>query len=85
MGIMAESIAAYAKPLLESMKNVQIAMMLAQICWNISVTPEEKREEGILRIQKTFEMSDSEFDDFRKDVIEPMILRHMEMFPKMHK
>jgi uncharacterized protein YecA (UPF0149 family) len=87
MGVIADGLAAYAKPLLDkhssSLEQLQYAMMLAQICWNIAVTPEEKHESRILELQKTFQLSDTEFLEFRKDIVEPMIQRHKDMFPKM--
>ena len=86
MGVIAQSIVAYAQPLIKrnsSMEQTQHAMMLAQICWNLSVMPDEKREARLTEIQKTLEFSDTDFNEFRKDVIDPMIQRHKEMFPNM--
>ena len=86
MDVIADCIVAYAQPLIKrnsSLEQIQHAMMIAQFCWNLSVMPEEKREARLTDIQKTLEFSDTDFNEFRKDVIDPMVQRHKEMFPKI--
>jgi len=87
MGIMGESIAAYAKPLIDqtdgSKEQVDLAFGVATICWNLALLPEEAQEDGLIGIQKSLEMDDEEFKGFRRSVIDPMIQRRHEMFPNM--
>ena len=87
MGIIGDSIVAYAQPLLDetdgSQEQLNKAIGIAQMCWNLAVLPENEREEGIAKIRKTFEGDEAEFADFRQSVIEPMIRRHHKMFPDM--
>ena len=89
MGFIAEAMAAYAQPLLDetdgSLEQMDRALALAQICWNLAVLPEDEREEAIGKLRPGIvEMDDEEFDEFRRSVLVPMILRHEEMFPQMH-
>jgi len=89
MGLLGESILAYAQPLIDetdgSLEDVRKAMALAQLCWNMALMSEEKQEEAIDRIRVELGYDDeSDFADFRDLVILPMIQRHKEMFPVMH-
>ena len=36
-------------------------------------------------MKPSFQMDDEEFDDFRRSIVDPMIRRHQEMFPLMHR
>ena len=87
MGIMAKSIMEYAQPLLDktdgSIEDMNKALSLAQLCWNLALLPEDKREETISAMQPSLRMENAEFDDFRQSVVLPMIQRHHEMFPSM--
>ena len=86
MGVIAESIAEYAQPLLDqtdgSAEDVNRAFSIAQICWNLAVMPEESRAEVIADMQATFKMDDGEFNEFQS-IVDPMIQRHYDMFPHM--
>ncbi len=87
MGLMAESTVAYAQPLIDetdgSPEQMQRALSIAMICWNLALSPEVVQEDMLTEMQPDLKMDDAEFADFRKSVIEPMILRHHEMFPNM--
>ena len=87
MGIIAESIVAYAQPLLDetdgSIEDMERALSFAQLCWNLALLPEEEREESLDEMRQSFEMDDAEFEDFRQSVVLPMIRRHHDMFPDM--
>ena len=51
MGAIVEAMAAYARPLLDatdgSFEQVQRAFTYAQLCWNLALYPEERRDESI--------------------------------------
>ena len=87
MGVIAESIAAYAQPLIDetdgSDDQINSAFALAQVCWNLALLPEQGRDEAIAEMRPTLKMNDEEFQAFRDSVILPMIRRHQEMFPSM--
>ncbi len=87
MGVMAESMTEYAQPLLDetdgSLEQVQKAMSIAMMLWNIALLPETEQEKTLAEMRSNLEMDDAEFAGFRESVIEPMILRHHEMFPNM--
>jgi uncharacterized protein YecA (UPF0149 family) len=87
MGVIAESIAAYAQPLLDqsdgSADGMQRALTLAQVCWNLALSPEKERDAGIAELRRSLHMDDSEFEGFRQSVVMPMICRHHDMFPHM--
>ena len=88
MGAIAEAIAAYAQPLLEetdgSIDDMNRALTLAQLCWNLALMPEDQREAAIDEMKPALKMTDEEFADFRQNLILPMIHRHHEMFPGLH-
>ena len=87
MGVIAESMVAYAQPLLDgtdgSIEGMQRAFTLAQVCWNLALLPEKERDIEIGELRRSFHMDDKEFEGFRRSVVEPMIQRHHEMFPHM--
>jgi SEC-C motif len=89
MGAIAEGIVAFAQPLLDqtdgSLEQMQKAFTLSQLCFNLALLPDDKRETSLSDLRLSLEMDDEEFDEFRRDVIGPMILRHRAMFPRMHR
>jgi hypothetical protein len=86
MGAIGNAMAAYAQPLIDqtngSSKQIQIAMTFAMLCWNMAILPDREHEDFLAGIRPTLKMSDEEFAEFRRDIVEPMIRRHREMFPK---
>jgi hypothetical protein len=88
MGAIAESIAAYAQPLLDktdgSIEQMNRALALGQVCWNLALMPEESRNEVLREMRPTLKMDADEFEAFRRTLVVPMIRRHEEMFPRMH-
>ncbi len=89
MGALAEGFAAYAQPLLDqtdgSYEQLNKAMVISQLCYNLSLLPEDKREASLNAMRPRLEMNDEEFAEFRRIVVMPMIERHHEMFPGMHR
>ena len=89
MGAIAEAIVAYAQPLLDhtdgSEGQLNRAFALGQACFNLALLPEDSRDQMISEMKLSLQMSDEEFDDFRRSVLLPMIWRHQEMFPLMHR
>ena len=89
MGAIAEAVAAYVQPLLDqtdgSLEQVNKAFALGQLCWNLALLPEEGHDEAIGKMRATLNMDDDEFEAFRRSVVLPMIQRHLEMFPGMHR
>lgn len=88
MGAMAESIVAYTQPLIDgtdgSHEEMERALGLGQLCWNLALLPEDKREASIAKLKSGLHMDDEECRLFRLDIIDPMIQRHREMFPRLH-
>ena len=89
MGAIAEAIAAYTQPLLDqtdgSADQVNRAFALGQLCWNLALLPEEGRDEALGKMRSDLKMDGDEFETFRRSVVVPMIRRHQEMFPRMHR
>lgn len=89
MGAMAEAVLAYAQPLLDqadgSADRMNTAFMLAQLCWNLALVPEQERDEALCEMRPSLRMDEGEFEAFRHAVVVPMIRRHYEMFPHMHR
>lgn len=89
MGVIADGIMAYAQPLIDasdgSPEQLQCAMTITQLCYNLALLPEDARDEFFDKIRPGLEMDDAEFDRFRYSVVIPMIERHQEMFPLMHR
>ena len=85
MGAIAESMVAYAQPLLDetdgSMDEMNSAFAMAQMCWNLALLPEKDREESLAEMRPGLKMNDSEFEDFHRSIVLPMVRRHHEMFP----
>jgi uncharacterized protein YecA (UPF0149 family) len=88
MGAIAEAIVAYAQPLIDgtdgSEDELNRALAIAQMCWNLALMPEGLRETAIDEFKPTLNMTDAEFAEFRQQFILPMIRRHCEMFPGLH-
>ena len=88
-GAMASAFTAYAQPLVDqtdgSLEQVQKALNLAQICSTLAQFPENSRDAAISEMQSSLEMTDEEFDLFRRSLILPMIQRHEEMFPRLQR
>jgi uncharacterized protein YecA (UPF0149 family) len=89
MGAIAEGIVAYAQPLLDqtdgSEEQLNKAMTISQLCWNIALLPEEGRNQMLSEIRPSLQMDEDQFEEFRRSIIAPMIRRHQEMFPLMHR
>jgi uncharacterized protein YecA (UPF0149 family) len=89
MGAMAEALVAYAQPLLDqtdgSEEQMNNAFSMSTLCYNLALLPEDSREEALSEMRPTLKMDDEEFKEFRRSVIDPMIRRHQEMFPLMHR
>jgi SEC-C motif len=89
MGAIAEGFMAYAQPLIDqtdgSIEQLNKAFAISQACFNLALIPDDRRDAAISEMQSTFEMGDEEFDAFRGTIILPMIQRHQEMFPRMHR
>jgi hypothetical protein len=87
MGAIAEGITAYAQPLVDqtdgSPKQVQAALTMAMLCWNLAILPDAELDEFLAGVRPSLKMDDEEFRAFRRDLVEPMIRRHREMFPRM--
>lgn len=87
MGKMTESMALYAQPLLDdtdgSHEQMQQALSMAQICWNLALLPENEQRDFRTQMQPMLGMDAAEFTEFCDGVIEPMVKRHHEMFPNM--
>jgi uncharacterized protein YecA (UPF0149 family) len=87
MGAIAEAFAAFAQPLIDqtdgSMEEVNKALAMSQLCYNLALLPEQSRAEMLSEMQSRLDMEDKEFDEFRRSVILPMIRRHEAMFPRM--
>lgn len=89
MGAIAEVILAYAQPLLDqtdgSIEQLNKAMSIGMACYNLAMLPEGERDRVIGEMRQTLSMDDKEFEEFRQSIILPMIRRHEEMFPLLHR
>lgn len=89
MGAIADAMSRFAQPLIDatdgSPEQLQRALTLSQLCWNLAITPAEKRDEFLANMQPTLKMDDGEFQEFKRTVVTPMIRRHQEMFPAMQR
>jgi preprotein translocase subunit SecA len=88
MGSIADAMVRYAQPLIDatdgSQEQVQKALSLSQMCWNLAVTPEAQRDDALVSLQSGLGLDDEELQELKRDIIEPMIRRHQEMFAAMH-
>jgi hypothetical protein len=89
MGAIAEAIVAYAQPLIDqtdgSIEQLQKAFTISQLCYNLALLPEDQRDAALSKVQQDLKMDEEEFDDFRRSIVVPMIQRHHDMFPFMHR
>lgn len=89
MGAIADAMSRFAQPLIDatdgSPEQLQRAFTLSQLCWNLAITPEGKRDELLAGMQPALKMDDIEFQEFKRTVVMPMIRRHQEMFPAMQR
>ena len=88
MGAIADAIVAYAQPLFDptdgSVDKMNRAMTIAQMCWNLALLAEDRREAAIDQLKPALQMTEVDFAEFRQQVVLPMIQRHRDMFPGMH-
>ena len=88
MGVIADGLVAYARPLIDqtdgSIEQMNKAFAMATLCYNLALAPEDGRAKSIKELQQKFAMNDEELEDFRQSIVVPMIRRHEEMFPIMH-
>lgn len=89
MGAIGEAFAAYAKPLLDqtdgSEGQLNKAFAISQFCYNLALMPEGSRDQALSEMKLSLKMDDEEFGEFRRSIVVPMIRRHQEMFPQMHR
>jgi predicted outer membrane protein len=89
MGAIAEAVVAYAQPLLDqtdgSEEQLNKALTISQLCWNLALHPEDGREQMLSEMRPSLHMDEDQFNDFRRAIIDPMIRRHQEMFPLLHR
>ncbi|MCC7084732.1 MAG: SEC-C domain-containing protein [Pirellulales bacterium] len=89
MGAIAGRFVEYTSPLIEatdgSKKQLERAFSIGQICWSLALLPETKRAEFLATIEQALGLEGDELVEFRQKVIEPMIQRHEDMFPGLHR
>ena len=89
MGAIADAIVEYARPLIDatdgSHEQLENALAISQFCFNLAVSPEGRREETLRELRSTMQMDDEEYAAFRQDIVIPMLRRHEEMFPRLHR
>ena len=89
MGALADGFVAYAQPLLDqtdgSFEQMNKAMAIGQLCFNLALSPVDRREKSLGEMRSLLEMDDEQFAEFRRSIVDPMIRRHQEMFPRMHR
>ncbi len=89
MGALADAFVAYAQPLLDqtdgSEEQLNKAFAMSQLCYNLALLPNDRRDTMLYEVRQSLGMDDAEFAEFRRSVIVPMIRRHEEMFPGMHR
>ena len=89
MGAIAEAFVAYAQPLIDqtdgSEEQLNKAFEISQLCYNLALLPDDQRDTMLSEVRQTLGMDDAEFAEFRRSVIVPMIRRHEEMFPGLHR
>ena len=88
MGALADGFVAFAQPLLDqtdgSIEQLNKALVIGQLCYNLALSPEDRREAMLSELQPALRMDDEEFEAFRSSIVIPMIRRHEEMFPRIH-
>ena len=80
MGAIGDAVMAYAQPLIDqtdgSPEQLQLALNCAMTCWNLAILPEDERQKGLAEMQARLGVSDAEFAECRRVLIEPMLRRH---------
>lgn len=89
MGAIAEAIVNYAQPLIDqtdgSVEQLNKALAVSQLCYNLALLPEDEQKESLNDLRSDVDMDDEEFALFRRSIIDPMIRRHRELFPRLHR
>lgn len=89
MGAMAKAFVDYAQPLLDqsdgSEEQLNKAFAISQLCYNLALLPDDRRDKMLSEMRQSLGMDDAEFAEFQRSVIVPMIRRHEEMFPGLHR
>ena len=89
MGAIAEGFVAYAQPLLDqtdgSEEQLNKAFAIGQLCFNLALLPDDRRDTMLREMRPSLKMDDEEFAAFQRSIVVPMIRRHQEMFPQMHR
>lgn len=89
MGALAEAILAYAQPLIDqtdgSMEELNKALSISQFCYNLSPLSDHSRDTMLNEMRRTLEMDDEQFATFQRLILVPMLQRHQEMFPLLHR
>jgi hypothetical protein len=89
MGAIAEAIVEYARPLMDasdgSEEQMNKALMTAQLCFNLAISSAEVRRKMLDVFRRESNLNDEEYVDFEQNVVAPMIRRHEQMFPGMHR
>ena len=89
MGALADGFVAYAQPLIDqtdgSLEQMNKAMAIGQLCFNLALLPVDRREKSLSEMRSLLEMDDEQFAEFRRSTVDPMIRRHQDMFPRMHR
>lgn len=89
MGAIAEGLVSYAQPLLDqtdgSVEQLNKAMTISQLCWNLALLSEDGRDRMLSQMRSSLNMDEEQFGEFRRSIIDPMIRRHLEMFPLMRR
>ncbi len=88
MGALAEGFVAFAQPLIDqtdgSPEQLNKAFAIAQLCFNLAISPEEQWDKWLSEAQHALAIDDEEFESLWHSIVLPMIRRHEEMFPLMH-
>lgn len=89
MGALGNALSAYMQPLIDqsdgTLEGLNQALKIGQLCYNLSLISEDQRTELLNNMQRTLEMNDADFEVFRQAIVLPMIRRHEEMFPGLHR
>lgn len=89
MGGFADAIVKYAQPLIDSSdgspEQVQNALTMSQLCWNMALMSEEDRNAFLDKMPPMPNMGIEVLEEFKRTVVKPMVQRHQEMFPGLHR
>lgn len=89
MGALAEGFAAYVQPLIDqtdgSIEQLKKAFAIGQLCYNLALLPDDSREKMLSESRQSLHMDEEEFETFQRTIVIPMIRRHQEMFPQLHR